>query len=258
MWAKLGRAEELLNRLNEEVDAWHKFKPYSFPTERNDESTCYKIIARINREPDLVRWSLMISDIFHNLRCVLDHLVWAIILHENNGLVPRDAEKVCFPIWDSAPNSNARRGISLLSSEVRTAIDFMQPYNRASRLGTPVHPLSFLRDFDNSNKHRLLYLTMSAVAMAHIRFEYYCQNETDIPKVELTRSEIKDGIPILTATFAIPHPEVKHRFDTSMIIAIMYGKPNAAGADRDDYCALIEGLTQEVRDVIGAVAAVVK
>jgi hypothetical protein len=96
------------------------------------------------------------------------------------------------------------------------------------------------------------------MAMGRVRFEYAKQNESDIPEVRLDPGEVKDGTAVVTATFQIPHSEMKYQFEVIAIIAIAYGKVSTAGGDRDDYCAFIESLIQEVRDVIGAVVAVVK
>jgi hypothetical protein len=91
-----------------------------------------------------------------------------------------------------------------------------------------------------------------------MRLEYRRYYQGDIPEIEPCKGEIKDGTPIITATFSSPHPEVKHYFDAFLILAILYEKADASGADRDDYSALIDILIREVTGVIHTIIAIVK
>src|ERR1035441_5945672 len=150
--AKIVRAKELFDGLDDEVRAWQDTKPYTFTHEVNAKFTRYSIVAYVHNEPPITHWSLIISDIFHNLRCSLDHLIYAVAVHES-----ADAEGIQFPICDVPLNSNDRRRIKSLSDPVRTAIDLVQPYNRGNP-SLPQPPLAILRDIDNTNKHRLLKL----------------------------------------------------------------------------------------------------
>jgi hypothetical protein len=257
MWAKLDRAEELLNRLDNEVAAWHKVKPYRVVNERNAELTRYSTVVYVDEPPPIVRWSLQISDIIHNLRCSLDHLLWAIVVYESPNHKPVGADSLTFPIWEAPPNSVAARNIACLSAGVRTAIEYMQPYNRSPSRGALSHPLTLLRDFDNRNKHRLLQLSTAAVASANMEITF-SGDEPDEPTFFLHRGEIKNRTEVIVATFSRPHSHVKYDFRISIIIAMIYEKANAAGADRDGYAALMDVLVNEVIDVIGAVASTVK
>jgi hypothetical protein len=258
MWAKLGRAEELLNRLNAEVDAWHATRPYRFLTEPNEDHTCYSTFVKIEPEPDVTRWSLIFSDFIHNLRCVLDHLVWAVAVHKDPTLVAADETVLSFPIWDDPPNSDARRRIKLLNgSPAKAAVEFMQPHNRPSAAYHPYHPLSILRDLDNANKHKILYLAMPG--LTEVRYKVIANRAPDEgnPKYGAYMGEIKDGTEILRIRFDRPHPETKIDFDIGLTITIVHKIPNAAGINRDDYAALGDVLIAAVVDVVGAVAATV-
>jgi hypothetical protein len=254
MWAKLGRAEELLNHLDNEVGTWLKFKPYEGIPTHNKEMTHYAVTLRVHREPDMVRWSLQFADLIHNLRCALDHLLWAIIVHESLPNDPVGADHLQFPIWKSPPNSNTRRNIACLSQRVRAAIEFVQPYNAVFAHGLPVHPLILINELDNRNKHRLLYLAMAGAASGRIRFNYMGKFQND-PEVSLEGGEIKDGTELVSATFKIPQPDVTYEFNFSLIIAILYGAKTVCGGDRDDYSALADLLIREVLNVIGVVVS---
>jgi hypothetical protein len=178
------------------------------------------------------------------------------VVYENPIKIPAGADSLQFPIWKTPPNSDARRNIACLSDPVRAAIDFVQPHNRTSNI-LPIHPLILLGNLDNGNKHRLLYLTTAALANANATITYSGQMQDD-PTVELHKGEVKDGTEVIKLTFQTSHPQMKYDYGINLIIAIMHESKTATGADRDDYCALIEILIDEVLFVIGSVTAVVK
>jgi hypothetical protein len=121
----------------------------------------------------------------------------------------------------------------------------------------PIHPLILLNDIDNRNKHRLLHLAISSAASGKVRFNYVGNAQND-PEVSIERGEIKDGTELVSATFKIPQPDVTYEFEFRLIIAMMYGTANAAGADRDDYSVMLATLIGEVSNVIGVVVAAAK
>ncbi len=130
--AKLRRAEEHAQAVKDEVRAWMDTNPYSVSKEPNADFTRYSLILHVSKEPLLERWGLMIGDSIHCLRCVLDHLVYAIAIHESGQNPPPDADSLQFPIADSADNfaRDSRRRLKPLSNPVRAVIESLQPYNR--------------------------------------------------------------------------------------------------------------------------------
>jgi hypothetical protein len=258
MWAKLDRAELLLNSLNIEVDSWHAAKPYKITTKPNEDYTCYSTTIEIDPEPRIARWSLMYSDFIHNLRCALDHMVWAIALDKDPALATAHETQLSYPIWDNPPNADAKRRIALLKgSPAYGAIEFMQPHNRPSAAYRPYHPLSLLRDLDNANKHKLLYLAMPGIAEFTYRLFANRAPDEGNPKYGVFKGQIKGGAEIARLFFDRPHPEAKIDFDFAMILAILHKKSSATGKDRDDYSALGAILINEVVGVIGAVTSTV-
>ena len=248
--AKIVRAKGLLDGLDGEVRAWQDTKPYTFTDDVNAQFTRYSKVAHVHNEPPITRWSLIIADIFHNLRCSLDHLVYAIAVHES-----ADTKGLQFPICDSSLSANDQKRIASLSKSVRAAIESMQPYNRGNP-SLPQPPLTILRDIDNTNKHRLLKLAMSSVYAGKVGIKG--QTVQEIPQLLFYGGNIKDGTQIMLATFAFPQPNVKlDILELKLIIALKHAKTGPHGGDRDDYGALLDIIIDEVRFVVESVVAAV-
>jgi hypothetical protein len=254
MYYKLDRAEALLNGLNAKVDAWFATKPYRLRTEHNADFTDYGFFVDVIGSPDIVRWSLIYADFVHNLRCALDHMVWAIAVHENPAVAASNDRSLMFPIWNNPPSRDRRR-IHRLNKPVRDAVEFVQPCNRV--VTAPMHPLALLGYLDNMNKHQLLYLATATVAATQMRLAFgRLPGEVD-PIHRVYSGQIKDGAEIMGVTFSHPHPEAKMYYDATFIIAIRYPTPGSGGIDRDDYAALGTHMIREVVGVIGAVTSAV-
>jgi hypothetical protein len=100
---------------------------------------------------------IIAGDVVHNLRCALDFTVWRMALSfaAFTGRAPLERE-VQFPIADcrrlflkSAVVCN-----SWVSARDRAVIEEFQPYKGTD--GHKRHPLFFLRELSNSDKHRIL------------------------------------------------------------------------------------------------------
>ena len=97
---KLRRAEEHVETIKKEIDTWRNSSPYRLIRQANADFTRHGLIIKVNTSPDLIRWSLILSDVVHNLRCTLDHLVYAVAIHESGSNPPPLADKLAFPICD--------------------------------------------------------------------------------------------------------------------------------------------------------------
>ena len=85
VWAKVSRAEDHIGALEKEIKSWVDSDPYSATKKNNADFTRYWAILHVKNRPDLVRWSLIASDAIHNLRCSLDHLVYALAVFRTRG-----------------------------------------------------------------------------------------------------------------------------------------------------------------------------
>ncbi len=255
--AKLWHAIEYLNSVKDEVKSWMADNPYSISRETNSDCTRYSLILRINKEPALERWSLMIGDIVFNLRCALDHLAYAIAIHESGQPHPPSGHKLMFPICDTAVKfgKESNKRLKTLSNRVRTAIEAVQPYNRPNVEIPPL--LSILRDFSNSDKHRLLHLAYSAVSLGKVGFKGPAALNDARGKFIANTGELKDSAEIAAFVFDSPAPYMEYDvIDFTMILALSHGKRNPSDSifhERSDFISLLQIIVDEVKTGIDIV-----
>jgi hypothetical protein len=121
----------------------------------------YSVRLRVLQEPPL-RWATIAGDFIQNTRAALDHLVWALVLL--NGEQPSRQNQ--FPILDRAPATTRERqtwdrALSGVSEAARERIELAQPYQRED---APEHHLLYgLREMSNTDKHRTLLVTATAI-----------------------------------------------------------------------------------------------
>ncbi len=249
---KIDRAKELLDGLDKEVLAWHDTKPYSYFVKINPEKTRASIVVKVHHEPNIIRWSLVIADIIHNLRCALDHTFWAVMLDESSGVIPKKADRLTFPIWDGPPSADQIRNLDVVGLKLFSAIESVQPYHHPFPT-YPLHPLAVIRDIDNANKHRLLFTVMASLAKIDVKATGLRKDYQDLSISELHRGELYDGVEAVVTTFDVPHPDMHYECTFfNSIIAIKHPIANSLGQDRDDYAAFIDTVIDEVRKTIDA------
>src|SRR6185436_773457 len=133
-WANVGRAREHVEALEQDFAAWNRDSPFSVEARVNADDTAIRWVA-IQRVPlRSQRWALQLSDAFANLRCSLDHLVWAIAVAQDVLAKPNapDPKRIAFPIMSdlNAFKSFEDSKLRNFSQPVRAAIEEAQPYNR--------------------------------------------------------------------------------------------------------------------------------
>jgi hypothetical protein len=111
---------------------------------------------------------LLFADLVHNLRSVLDHLVWHLV----DLNVHKPPRNVSFPVvtdrerWPTAVDRQLRD----FPQEWLPVIEWAQPFT----VEVPTdHPAYYLHYLDNASKHRLLVgfgLTAAAIAHPQLRF----------------------------------------------------------------------------------------
>lgn len=110
-------------------------------------------LAKADPEPSPLHLGVIVGDFLHNLRCVLDHLVWQLV--KLNGQKPGEYNQ--FPICDTRKNYKEKAGRYLrgLATEHSLLIEEFQPYHRGSDAAS--HYLAVLRDLSNIDKHRFVH-----------------------------------------------------------------------------------------------------
>ncbi len=152
---KMDRAQEHLDRLDDEIRPWRTSKPYRLVRERHEVPvTEFRAKVRIN-PPIPKPVPLLIGDAVHNMRSALDHLANALVIQ--NGKIPNTSTE--FPLFADRPPSKSEKArfmskIDKMSPAARRQIIRLQPYHR----GNDAHfeSLWILHRLDIIDKHREL------------------------------------------------------------------------------------------------------
>ncbi len=165
---KLKRAEFHFQALKAVVKSFFETepKPYVIVPEVDVETSRVLGRIRIGSKPPL-HWSTIAGDYVQNLRAVLDHLVWQLVLA--NGEKPGFGN--CFPIFDTEPPDDPAhrdrerwdRNIKGVGDRVERFLDACQPYKGVNGPDS-INALSGLRILSNEDKHRTLIPTLTAIS----------------------------------------------------------------------------------------------
>jgi hypothetical protein len=122
----------------------------------------YSVRLLVLREPPL-RWATIAGDFVQNTRAALDHLVWALVLRNRE----EPSRQNQFPIIDRQPTTTRERqawerALAGVGDAARERIALAQPYQRED--GPEHHILCALREMSNTDKHRTLLVTATAIA----------------------------------------------------------------------------------------------
>jgi len=147
---KLSRAKYHFEVVNDLIQRFQDRKPYRIVDDFVRKGQTRQRVLRFEQVEDIpADVPLLIGDACNNLRSALDHLLWQLWLLNKpsfNGIV-------FFPICDTEDSFKTDRtwdSIKGLSDVQRAAIESLQPYKTGNAA------LSFLRDVNNSDKHRLI------------------------------------------------------------------------------------------------------
>jgi hypothetical protein len=215
-------------RLNAEITAFLEENAYRTVQEPNPDAR-ETILRVVGPDPPL-RFSVVAGEVIHQLRSSLDHLLWQLVLANDNA--PSHFHQ--FPISDSPQEyktARDRKRIKGVSNTAAVLIESCQPYH-----GTDfrMHPLHILREMDDANKHRLL-VVMSANAEPHTIL--FGDPEEKIPAGETGDYEVigmtpptdwpvratKDGSEVMRIQFGKGYcPELK--VDMKLTVQVMFAE----------------------------------
>jgi hypothetical protein len=152
--------------------------------------------ARVTEEVP-VDWGLILGDILTNLRAALDHAVFFHAEAQNAVITPKVASRLSFPICDAQSkwNSAKRELDEVLPGKVLQVIASSQPANAAD---PKEHPLKWLNDLVNRDKHR----TIQLVSQATVDFDVSTHHQSDIEVRKTLKAgpqELYDGAILGTA-----------------------------------------------------------
>jgi hypothetical protein len=146
--SKLERAREHLDAVKAELKLYAESKPCTM-TRTNDVSKGRHIITIQTKDPS-DRLYVLVGDFAHNLRCVLDHIVYALIV-QATGNIP-DSNRVQWPVLDAQNDKVFNVQVGAMSSEASRLIEGLQPYHHGTDF--KAHVLWKLNKLDIIDKHR--------------------------------------------------------------------------------------------------------
>lgn len=250
---KIDRAQEHGRLLDEQLIAWMNQGPYALSRKVNSDFRRHSVIVSIVMPPPLTLWGLILGDAIHNLRSALDHLVYAISVHELKADPPPNEGRSAFIINDTPNDFKSKYWhIEDLSLPVRKAIESVQPYNRKHATSPPL--LAVLRDFDDADKHRLIKVALERPI--DITFKNVVARPEDV-RFDTNHGSVVDGYELGSITVNRPIPNLQFDCSASLSICVEHA-PGPEGQERRGIEALVlEDLIPEVREVVGIVSAAV-
>jgi tetratricopeptide (TPR) repeat protein len=173
----------------------------------------------------------------------LDYLVYAVAVQESGENPPPDFKKLQFPITDSpALFEKSKWRIESLSPKIQDVIESLQPYKRPHPTVPPL--LAILRDFNDSDKHRLLHVLINATPQGQFRNIGHVPEGVNI-SVEIYQpsSGIEDKAEIAAIIFSEPTPDVNYQLMADFVIAMSHAPNPGTGVPWSDIGSIVIRLT---------------
>lgn len=199
----------------------------------------------------LDRWTQTTHDVVHDLRVALDHLVYAVAVHESGTNSPPDWKQLMFPIASDAKAwAKSKNRIATLSPAVQQAIEALQPFKHAKG-ARPSWSLHIVNEMDIRDKHRFTveaginpnsltatsrsledgYSPLAAFQRGGVQdgsWVWLMLAPVEIPEAGLTDVEFQVAVP------GVPHAQDARAVGVNMLLG-------ALGADVEGTIRRIEG-----------------
>lgn len=199
--AKLERADENINNLNLELTRFLRDN-YRIGHQFNIQARKYIFTAHGESEVP-PRFSVLIGEIVHNLRSILDHVVTQLAAIGPGGGNPYVLE---FPICrtpEKFKQSCQSGKIKGVTGSAATLIEELQPYRTSDPVDTS--SLLILHDLNRSDKHRLLVVVVAVVQMANTLVFTKSKTAMDVidmsPPIPPGLRPHKDGAEVFVVSF---------------------------------------------------------
>jgi hypothetical protein len=162
---KLKRSNENIFSLKAEVDRFFEEGKFPVLPSQNDKKLLLEAIQYHKQREVPLRFSVLVGEIAHHLRSILDHIVWQF----STPTYRREhSQRIEFPILKTRPADKEGikryegkiKGIAEL--QIRSMIGALQPYNAPDPLNSP---LLIIHNMDIFDKHRELVLCHSTGAV---------------------------------------------------------------------------------------------
>ena len=154
---KIERADEQLADLTRDANAFFQTGPYEIVVEHDEQTGDQVLRARVLREPPL-NFAVVVGDIVHELRSSLDHVVWQLVLVNDDQ--PDGSTE--FPIfWEPKAYASAgQRKIRGVGTAAAAQVERLQPYKVGERFRD--HALYVVHQLNIRDKHQTLNIVGAA------------------------------------------------------------------------------------------------
>ncbi len=182
---KLSRAKIQVQQLNETINLWSERNLLSVRCEKHDGDLGFRVFLNAFPEPaPLDDWSLTVGEFIHNLRSLLDNLVYALARLKNDP--PKVPKSIFFCITKNKASFSQYKStcLSQLPSNPALLIEMLQPFQRdgSPENGTPESdPLLFLQELNNSDKHRVPSVVLFAPKEINHSFSFEITDGEQMP-----------------------------------------------------------------------------
>jgi hypothetical protein len=245
--AKVSRARKHVDEFRDGVRTFTDRAPYVPRGEYDASSNEFIIRAAANSAFAGIplELPLIAGDVAHQLRSALDHLVWQLVI-QNTGEEPVGT-KSGFPIFLNEAGYDARAAamIAGVSEEASVRIRAAQPFHAgqdADRVWTWV-----LHQLNNTDKHRLIPVTIDYTFVGHVRMTTADGTVTEIlPPLEEVRDPLHDGMEIVR----VPAPADVRGVTVDVPFGFDIAFEQVAGLRRYTASALLIEMTDYVEKLI--------
>jgi hypothetical protein len=225
---KIARAQQYLQTLYGEMEAWSDRQPWRLVDEVHDDGRKHFWRVRIT-EPIPIDWAVVLGEAIHNLRSALDQAVyWLTVDWTGDELAlssfPVYTQRANFyqrakktGTWSSSGGMYKIRGIG---PGPQAFIEALQPYPQRHRRPYCLD-LRLLHDLWNQDKHRLVHLWGLRFGDPQIRVH---QRVAADCIVSIDRRLKHDNAIVLKVTCDPPHGEVPMHGQITGMLSIHGGK----------------------------------
>jgi hypothetical protein len=178
---KLVRGFQQMQFLVRHCQAYAASEPVKLTVHFDEKSGSH--IAVINGRRPPLYLGLILGEVVHDLRSALDHVAWQLALaHVGSEALakPGVANLISFPITSSPERFEAHRARPYFSEEPLARMGSLQPYRNEPDL---LHPLLWLQDLSNADKHRALRPALSQINLDDLRVRF--TEGIDVSKAEI-------------------------------------------------------------------------
>jgi hypothetical protein len=155
---KADRAFEHLEELTRELDRFRQDEPIKVSTYKRPEIG--RRFIRVDTKDISDRSYLLVGDFAHNLRCVLDHIVWQLVAAATQAVPTRQVQ---WPVLAAPDPSTLNRHTKGAAVPAVAVIESFQPYHAGPDPAYKQHPLWQVHKLDIVDKHRRVVINESIV-----------------------------------------------------------------------------------------------